>query len=48
MTEEDLLAIAEKLAAQQIAVENFNYLNTPSDIEARVKLADLWKRRSHQ
>lgn len=38
MTEAELLQFAEGVARQRVVVENFAYLNQPSDPEKRVKL----------
>lgn len=37
MTEDELMDIARGVARQRLAVENLGMMNTPSDIEERVK-----------
>ena len=38
MTYEELVRRAESVAAQQIVVGNYAYMNIPTDTEARVKM----------
>lgn len=37
MTKEELIAVARKLAAQELLVQSYGYMNSPTDYKERVE-----------